>query len=51
MTENRIQAIEAIQTVWDPYMNRFRFVAACLTAFCGGLSDSAPGALLPYIEE
>ncbi|RDW64623.1 hypothetical protein BP6252_10274 [Coleophoma cylindrospora] len=44
-------AAEVAPTVWEPYKNRFRFVASCLVGFIGGLNDSAPGALLPYIEE
>lgn len=44
-------AAETTHSVWNPYMNRFRFLACCLTSLCGGLNDSAPGALLPYIEK
>ena len=43
-------AVEALQTVWNPYMNRFRFLAVCLLNFGNGINDSAPGALLPYLE-
>jgi fucose permease len=31
-------------------MNRWRFANACLVVFTQGLSDSAPGALIPYME-
>jgi hypothetical protein len=48
--QNGFGAAELAPTVWEPHKNRFRFIAACLTALCGGLVDSAPGALLPYIE-
>lgn len=34
-----------------PRMNRYRVLAACFTYFGNGLSDSAAGALLPYIED
>jgi hypothetical protein len=34
-----------------PAMNRWRVLAACLTYFGNGMSDSAPGALIPYIED
>lgn len=34
-----------------PAMNRWRVLAACLIYFGNGMSDSAPGALIPYIEE
>jgi len=45
------RAIETMQSFWDPPENRFRVVALCLTCFAGGLNDSAPGALLAYIEK
>lgn len=41
---------EALPSIWDPYMNRFRFLATCLVNFRNGLNDSAPGALIPYME-
>lgn len=31
-------------------MNKFRHLSACLEYFGNGLNDSAPGALIPYIE-
>ena len=42
--------IDQVQTVWNPYWNRFRVLAACLTAFANGMNDSAPGALIASIE-
>ncbi len=42
--------VDALQTIWNPYMNRFRFLAVCLLNFGNGINDSAPGALLPYLE-
>ncbi len=42
--------VDALQTIWNPYMNRFRFFAVCLLNFGNGINDSAPGALLPYLE-
>jgi len=33
-----------------PRMNKWRVLCACFTYFGNGLNDSAPGALLPYIE-
>ena len=44
-------ATEVVQTAWDPYMNRFRVLAACSMNFGNGLNDSAVGALIPYIEK
>jgi hypothetical protein len=42
---------EIIQSTWNPYMNRFRVLSACLLNFGNGLNDSAPGALIPYMEK
>jgi hypothetical protein len=42
---------EQRQSVWNPYKNRFRLLAACSTSFVGGMSDSAPGALIASIEK
>lgn len=44
-------SVEALQGIWDPYMNRFRLLSACLMNFGNGLNDSAPGALIPYMEK
>jgi hypothetical protein len=41
---------EQIQTIWNPYKNRFRVLASCMTAFGNGLNDSAPGALIASLE-
>jgi len=41
---------EALQSIMNPPMNRFRMLAVCMISFCTGLNDSAPGALIPYIE-
>ncbi|EPE29802.1 MFS general substrate transporter [Glarea lozoyensis ATCC 20868] len=38
------------QTLWKPYMNRFRVIGCCLTGFANGMNDSAPGALISSIE-
>jgi hypothetical protein len=43
-------ASDQIQTLWNPYNNRFRVLASCMTAFANGLNDSAPGALLTSVE-
>ncbi len=43
--------VEVAQSVWDPYMNRFRFLSVCFTNFGNGMNDSAPGALIPYMEK
>jgi hypothetical protein len=43
--------VEAMQSFSNPPINRFRMLSVCLLNFCNGLSDSAPGALIPYIEK
>ncbi|MCJ1291201.1 hypothetical protein MMC34_002744 [Xylographa carneopallida] len=43
-------AVDTIQSLSNPPMNKWRFMAACLMCFANGLNDSAPGALIPYIE-
>jgi hypothetical protein len=45
-----VEGFGAMQSVWNPPMNRFRMLAVCTMTFCMGLNDSAPGALIPYIE-
>lgn len=42
--------VEALQSIWDPYMNRFRLATISLINLANGLNDSAAGAVLPYIE-
>lgn len=37
-------------SIKHPYMNRWRIMACCIAFFIQGLNDSAPGALLPYME-
>ncbi|KAK0636830.1 major facilitator superfamily domain-containing protein [Bombardia bombarda] len=43
--------VEAKQSITEPYMNRFRLLAVCLVNFGNGMSDSAPGALIPSMEK
>lgn len=42
---------ELVQSVWSPYMNRYRVLSACFINLANGINDAAPGALLPYIEQ
>ncbi|KAI1798744.1 MFS general substrate transporter [Daldinia bambusicola] len=44
------EVFEALPTLKDPPMNKFRLAACCFQSFVGGLTDSAPGALIPYME-
>jgi phosphate/sulfate permease len=41
---------DQMQTIWEPFKNRFRVLAACLTAFANGMNDSANGALIESME-
>lgn len=49
--EPRDGGVEALQSMWDPYMNRFRLLSACLTTFLNGMSDAASGPILPHMEK
>ncbi|KAH8596117.1 hypothetical protein B0O99DRAFT_621079, partial [Bisporella sp. PMI_857] len=44
-------AVEAMQSFSSPPMNRYRLASVSLMAFLGGLNDSAPGTLIPYMEK
>ena len=43
--------VEALQTMSSPGINKYRVFAACLMNLANGLNDSAPGALIPYLEK
>lgn len=45
-----VDGVEVLPSIWEPYMNRFRLLSTCLVNFRNGLNDSAPGALIPYME-
>jgi hypothetical protein len=45
------EGVDTVETIWNPYRNRFRLLAVCFINFGNGLNDSALGALLPYLEE
>ena len=42
--------VHQLPSVKQPYMNRWRVAACCIAFFIQGVNDSAPGALLPYME-
>ena len=48
---NETDAVGITQSFSNPSMNRFRVLSICLLNFGNGLNDSAPGALIPYIEK
>ncbi|KAK9331805.1 major facilitator superfamily domain-containing protein [Lipomyces starkeyi] len=43
--------VQRVYTFAEVPKNKWRLLASCWTVFALGLSDGAPGALLPYIEE
>jgi hypothetical protein len=43
--------VEVMPSAWNPYMNRFRLMAMCIASIGNGLTDSAAGALIPYMEK
>ncbi|KAL8661246.1 MAG: hypothetical protein Q9202_005792 [Teloschistes flavicans] len=45
------EAVEIMQTLSNPPMNKWRLLSACMMCFGNGLNDSAPGALIPYMEK
>jgi hypothetical protein len=49
--QNEDDGVEAMQSFSSPPMNRFRMLSVCLLNFGNGLSDSAPGALIPYSKD
>ena len=42
--------VTEVQSLKSPAGNLYRFINSCVISFVLGLNDSAPGALLPYIE-
>ena len=48
---NRRPSVTEPQSLKAPPRNLYRFINACLISIVLGLNDSAPGALLPYIEK
>lgn len=50
-TAIRGTAVSALPSFWYPRMNKWRVLCSCLIYMGNGMSDSAPGALIPYIED
>ncbi|KAI1111808.1 MFS general substrate transporter [Nemania sp. NC0429] len=42
---------EVLPSLTDPPMNKYRYAACCVQTLLSGLTDSAPGALIPYMEK
>jgi fucose permease len=49
-TPRRSQAVDPVMSATNPPMNKWRLGASSLMYFGQGLNDSAPGALIPYME-
>ncbi len=47
----RDEATMVVQSLNSPPVNKWRFLCACLMCFANGMNDSAPGALIPYLEK
>lgn len=43
-------AADVVQTLNNPPVNKWRLLSCCCMCFANGLNDSAPGALIPYME-
>jgi fucose permease len=43
--------VSIVQNWCDPPINRWRLLSGCVIFFGMGMNDSAPGALIPYIEK
>ncbi|TLD37967.1 MFS general substrate transporter [Venturia nashicola] len=50
-TPKREEAAGLVQRWNNPAQNRWRVLACCLIYFGNGMSDSGPGALIPYMQE
>ena len=50
-TPKHDNAVDLVPSVSHPRMNRWRVAGCCLTFFTTGVNDSAPGALIPYLEK
>ena len=44
-------AADVVQTLDNPPVNKWRLLSCCCMCFANGLNDSAPGALIPYMEK
>ncbi|KXT06015.1 hypothetical protein AC579_850 [Pseudocercospora musae] len=50
-TPKRDTATGILPTFSNPPMNRWRVLYCCVAYFANGMSDSAPGAIIPHIED
>ena len=45
------EAVDVVQSLSNPPVNKWRLLSCCMMCFGNGLNDSAPGALIPYMEK
>ncbi len=45
------RGVDQMETIWKPYKNRYRILAACFTALGNGMNDAANGALIESLEK
>ncbi|OBT50544.1 hypothetical protein VE04_08994 [Pseudogymnoascus sp. 24MN13] len=43
--------VDLLQTFTNPPMNKYRMASSTFMNFANGVNDSAPGALIPYLEK
>ena len=45
-----ITEVDRLETIWSPYKNRYRVLAACITLLGNGMNDAATGTLIQSLE-
>jgi hypothetical protein len=45
------RGVDQMETIWEPYKNRYRVLAVCFTLFGNGMNDAANGALIESLEK
>lgn len=48
--ESQLVSTDIVPSINNPARNKWRIVSACCMLLSNGMSDSAPGALIPYME-
>ncbi|KUJ22115.1 putative MFS efflux transporter [Mollisia scopiformis] len=48
--ERDITEVDRLETIWNPYKNRYRVLAACITLLGNGMNDAATGTLIQSFE-
>ena len=50
-TPHAEEAADVVQTLTNPPINKWRLLSCCCMCFANGCQDSAPGAVIPYMEK